>query len=90
LDANTILQRSPDVTYQIVAEEAILIHLTTGTTFSLNKVGTEFWNMLDGAQTIEQHAALIANQYGVEAAIVVSDLLELAEKMKADNLITIL
>ena len=89
MDANTKLKRSANATFQIVADEAILIHLNTGTTFSLNKVGTEFWNMLDGTQTIDQHAAIIANQYTVDPAMVVSDLLELAEKMKADDLVDV-
>jgi hypothetical protein len=87
MDANTKLKRSANATFQIVAEEAILIHLNTGTYFSLNKVGTEFWNMLDGAQTIGQHAATLAKKYNVDAARVTGDLLELAGKMAKDDLV---
>lgn len=87
MDANTKLSRSADVTYQIVADEAILIRMSTGTYFSLNKVGAEFWNMLDGAQTIRQHAEAIAEKYNVQPPMVAADLLELAEKMKADHLV---
>ena len=77
------------MTYQIVADEAILIRMSTGTYFSLNKVGAEFWNMLDGAQTIHQQAANIASEYDVDTSIVVADLLELAGKMKADGIVDI-
>ncbi len=90
MDANSKLKRSADVTYQIVAEEAILIRMSTGTYFSLNQIGTEFWNMLDGEQTVGQHAATIAGKYGVDVPMVVADLLELAGKMKADDLVEIL
>lgn len=90
MDANSKLKRSADVTFQIVADEAILIRMSTGTYFSLNQVGTEFWNMLDGAQTIQQHAAALAAKYNVEVSMVVSDLLELAGKMQADTLVDIL
>ncbi|HKZ69255.1 MAG TPA: PqqD family protein [Anaerolineales bacterium] len=90
MDANARLRRSVDVTYQIVADEAILIRMSTGTYFSLNKVGTDFWNMLDGEQTIEEHAANIASKYNVDAPTVVADVLELAGKMKADDLVDIL
>ena len=60
MDKNSILQRAENVTFEVVADEAILIDINTGTYFSLNEVGTEFWEMLDGTQTIEQHAAVIA------------------------------
>lgn len=89
MDKNSILQRAENVTFEVVADEAILIDINTGTYFSLNEVGTEFWEMLDGTQTIEQHATVIANKYEVETDMVVADLLELAEEMATDKLILI-
>ena len=87
MDQLTKLRRSANATYQVVAGEAILIRLDTGTYFSLNKIGTEFWDALDGAQTIAGHAAAIAKTYDVEEALVTADLLELAGKMAADKLV---
>ncbi len=87
MQANTILARAENTTFEVVAGEAILIDLNTGTYFSLNKVGTEFWVLLDGEQTVAQHAETIAARYGVDAAIVQADLLELADKMAADHLV---
>lgn len=89
MDAQSRLQRRPDVTFQSVAGEAILIRMDTGTYFSLNKIGTEFWDMLDGQQTIAQHAAVIAAKYNVDAPMVTSDLLELAEKLIAERLVDV-
>lgn len=89
MDKNSILQRAENVTFEVVADEAILIDINTGTYFSLNEVGTEFWELLDGQQTIEQHATNIANKYEVETSMVVDDLLELAEEMAKDKLLII-
>jgi len=89
LDRNNVLQQADSVTFEIVADEAILIDINTGIYFSLNEIGTEFWQMMDGSQTIEQQAATLAAKYEVEPEMVVSDLLELAEEMAKDNLITI-
>jgi hypothetical protein len=89
LNKDSILQRSESVTFEVVADEAILIDISTGTYFSLNEVGTEFWQMLDGEQTIEQHAAIIAAKYEVETSMVIEDLLELANEMAKDNLLII-
>ncbi len=83
----TILTRSPKATYEVVAGEAILIHLDTGAYFSLNAIGTEFWQMLDGQQTIRDHATTLANKYAVDVPMVVADLLELADKMAPEDLV---
>lgn len=87
MDAAIRLKRGAKATFQIVADEAILIHMDTGTYYSLNRVGTEFWDRLDGAQTLRQHAAALAQKYSVDEAMVVGDLLELAEKLKAEDLV---
>jgi hypothetical protein len=89
VDASAVLKRSDDVTFEVVADEAILIRLDTGTYFSLNKVGTEFWQMIDGLHSIEEQARSIADKYGVEPPMVVSDLLELAEEMAKEDLVQV-
>lgn len=89
MDATSILSRSEGVTYQTVGEEAILIRMDTGTYFSMNNIGTEFWQMLDGIQTMQQHAETIAEKYDVDVAMVLGDLLELAGKMDEENLLII-
>lgn len=87
MNPNTILTRSDNVTFQLVDNEAILIRLDTGTYFSLNKIGTQFWEMLDGRQTIAQHAAAVADQYQVAVAMVTADFMELAAKLAAEKLV---
>lgn len=87
MDTSARLKRGAKAAFQVVAEEAILIHLDTGTYYSLNRVGTEFWERLDGAQTLAEHAAALAGQYNVDTAMVTDDLLELAEKLKAEDLV---
>ena len=89
MNKDSVLQRAESVTFEVVADEAILIDINTGTYFSLNEVGTEFWEMLDGQQSIEQHATVIAEKYDVESSMVIDDLLELAEEMAKDKLIII-
>lgn len=87
MDASTILTRSEKVTFQKVAEEAILIHMDTGTYFSLNDTGTEFWEMFDGTRSIRELATAVATKYDVDVEMVISDLLEIVEKLAADDLV---
>lgn len=86
MDATTKLKRSDNVTFQNVAGEAILIRLDTGTYFSFNKVGTEFWDMLDGRRTIEQHAITLADKNNRIVQSAIDGLHELAEKITNDYL----
>lgn len=86
MEPETVLKRSQNATFEVVAGEAILIRMDTGTYFSLNKIGTEFWQLLDEQRTIREHAATIAGRYSVESGMVTSDLLELAEKLVGERL----
>lgn len=86
LTPDSVLTRSASASYEVVADEAIIIDVNTGTYFSLNTIGTEFWQMLDGVQTIGQHATAIAEKYSVDAQMVTGDMLEVAQKMVDDNL----
>ena len=89
LAADTVLRQSENVTFETVAEEAILIRLDTGTYFSLNRIGTEFWEMIDGAHTVAEHATTIAQKYDVDPQMVTGDLLELAEEMYGEDLVEV-
>jgi hypothetical protein len=80
------LRHAPDATFQEVAGEAILIHLQTGVYYSLNDVGTAFWNLLDGTRSIEACAQTIAAEYSAPADLVLADLLELAADLTKEGL----
>ena len=83
MNADTILKRSSRATFQVVAGEAILIHLDSGAYFSLNKVGTEFWELLDGQKTIHEHAQVIATQYNQVTNAIADDVRHFAEHIAA-------
>lgn len=87
MDASDILVRANMVTYQVVDGQAILLDLSEGTYFSLNSVGTDFWESLDGQQSIAQHATVIASDYSVDYMQVIADLLELAEQLSESGLV---
>jgi hypothetical protein len=82
--------RSPDASYQIVAGEAIVIHLKTGVYYSLNEIGTVFWSLLDGKRTIAECAQAIADQILEDKPpldVIVSDLLEISTSLEKEKLI---
>ena len=78
MNPDTILKQAKDVTYEVVAGEAILIDMKTGTYFSLNEVGTIFWEKLDGSKSINQIADEIASIYNQKAVQLVDELGQIA------------
>ncbi len=87
MDAHIRLRHTANATYQSVEGEAILIHLQTGTYYSLNDVGTTFWELLDGARTLGDCAAKIAAEYDAPVDVITADLLELAEDLLKEGLV---
>lgn len=85
MDANTILKRSDNVTFQTVAGEAILIRMDTGTYFSLNQVGTDFWQLLDGRTPISDHASQIAAKYNKRTQAFFDELVAMSATAKTDD-----
>ena len=86
MNASARLRHSPNATFQSVAGETILIHLTTGAYYSLNEVGTVFWELLDGSATLGECAAKIAQEYDAPVAQVEADLLEIAQDLAREGL----
>ena len=86
METTTRLRHSAEATYQTVAGEAILIHLKTGVYYSLNEVGTVFWELLDGARTVADCAARIAADYAAPPEVVTADLLEVGADLLREGL----
>ena len=80
------LRHSPNATFQVIADEAILIHLRTGVYYSLNEVGTVLWNLLDGSRTLAECAATIAAEYAAPPDVIERDVLDLAADLVAEGL----
>jgi hypothetical protein len=53
---------SPDVAWQMIADEAVLVNLTSGMSLGLNETGSLVWTRLAGA-TLDEVAAAMAEQF---------------------------
>jgi len=59
------LRASPDVAARDIPDGLMLVNLTTGAAFKLNRVGALVWRRLDGATDVAAIVADLAKQYGV-------------------------
>jgi len=85
MDEKTILKQADNVTYELVAGEAILIETNTGAYFSLNDTGTIFWEALDGRTPLGRIASQIAQTYNEKATSFVGELSVLAGTAADDD-----
>lgn len=90
MDIMSVLKHSDQVTFQSVEGEAIIIHISSGKYFSLNKVGTKFWEMCDGRKSIADHAQLLAQKYSIDKEIIIADLLELSQNLLEKGLVEVI
>lgn len=91
IQPSSILARAPHAAYQVVANEAILINLNSGMTFSLNETGTWLWERLDGATPLASHATALADycQIPDQVGIVSADLVDLGQALASEGLVVI-
>jgi hypothetical protein len=67
--------------------EAIIVNLTTGVYYSMDKVGAEVWEMIGQGLSTLQIAAAVAARYEIEQDKALVDIERLTEKLGAEDLI---
>jgi hypothetical protein len=73
--------------WRIVEGEALIVDLTTGGFFSLDRVGTEVWTALQNGWELPQIVETIAVKYGVDEQMVHRDVADLLEDLSREGLV---
>ena len=71
----------------VIDGEAIIVNLTTGVYYSMDKVGAEVWEMIGQGLSTLQIAAAVAARYEIEQDKALVDIERLTEKLGAEGLI---
>lgn len=88
LSLNTLLTKNADaVIDRLVEDQVLLINLSTGDYYSLDSVGSLIWQRIDGKHTIEDLVDSVWQEYEVDKAQVVDDVLRLAEHLTDEGLL---
>jgi Coenzyme PQQ synthesis protein D (PqqD) len=78
---------SPYVISETIQGETIIIHLTTGTYYSLQGSGAEVWDAIVGGATAAEIAADLSARYGVVAAEAETTVVSLLDDLQAEDLV---
>jgi hypothetical protein len=79
----------PDVLFQDLDGEAVLLDLASGTYFGLNAVGTRIWELLPDHELLSSIADIIVGEYAVAAERCASDLLGLVGELQVRGLVNV-
>ena len=79
----------PDILFQEVGGETVLLNFNNESYFGLDAVGTRFWQLLQDETDLRNIIALMLDEYDVEAERLENDLDELIDRMVEAKLIEI-
>ncbi len=75
------------VVHETIDGETILIHLGTGTYYSLDGVGTEVWELLGYQAEREEIVSRIRERYDADSALVAETVLALLDRLLEEELV---
>lgn len=76
------------VIWQVLDDEATLVHVETKFYYGLNPTGTFIWNMLSQNEaTFDQIVQAVSAEYELEPAVVTPDVKQLLSDLAAEQLI---
>ena len=87
-ESETIFRKNPQFVARTIADELVLIPLQrhledVNSLYSLNALGREVWELLDGKNTVTQIRETLLSQYEVDSKILDEDLALILEQLES-------
>ena len=83
------VEASPDVLFQEVGGEAVLLDLNSESYFGLNEVGTRMWQLIQEEPDLQGIFSRLAKEYEVDEGTLFKDLRDLVDEMAVAGLIVL-
>ena len=80
---------SPDVLYQELNGESVLLNLATEKYFGLDPVGTRVWQLLSEGVSLEAAFATLLQEYEVDEPRLRADVAKLVSELESAQLVTL-
>ena len=75
------------VAAKVIDGEAIIMNLTNGAYYSMDRTGAEVWEMIEIGGSVESIGAGIARRYGLDQRLALDDVERLVNELLAEGLI---
>src|SRR5437870_3241545 len=80
-------RRQEQIIVQKRSKDVLLFNMDDGSYYALNEVGNRIWDLCDGTHRVEQLVGMLAKEYNATAEMIETDVLELLEDLRRQNLI---
>ncbi|HDN65918.1 MAG TPA: PqqD family protein [Methanosarcinales archaeon] len=81
--------RSDDLVWRMVDGEVVILTTDGNEVHTLNRVGSEIWDLSDGTKNLEEIASLICERFEVSSEESCADALEFAEELSLKNILQV-
>lgn len=88
--SDSVVSKDPSqIISRTVDDEALIIHLSSGSYYSLNAVGTRVWESIDGLRTAGEVAEIIHQEYDFDFATVETEVMSLLADLVQEGLVQV-
>ena len=77
----------PDVAFQRVDDEVVLVHLKTNQIFALNATGARFWELLAEGRTRDEIEATMGTEFAVAPEVLTAEIDDLLAALARERLV---
>ena len=82
-----VLRGNPDVQATTMDGETVLLDLSTGRYYTLNRIGSLIWELCTGTQTISDIHEVVCNRFDVVSERALADLVTLVNQLVQEGLL---
>jgi hypothetical protein len=87
ISAQVALRRADEIIARPVDDGALLVHLSSGQVWHLNRTGAQMWELVDGQRTLALISAEIASAWGIAGEAALRDVLQVADALIGEGLL---
>ena len=88
MDGDSRPRRRSDVLAQAAGDTVILLTPDSGEYFTLNEVGGRIWELSDGARSVVEIVAVLAEEYDAPRDEIQADALDVLSQLAQERLVT--
>jgi hypothetical protein len=81
------IQRSKQVMWNVVDNEAVLLNTETGFYYGMNKTASVIWELLETPKTIEEIVQEMNKRFSVDSAVLTGDVEQIIKTLTSKRLI---
>ncbi len=89
LSPATVVARHPDMLFEQVSEEVVMLSIATGKYFGLDPVGAEIWQLLSEPRSIGDLSAALIDTFDVDADTCLRDVTEFLTTLISDGSVVV-